>query len=367
MSKTDRKIRYAVVGAGWISQGAFMPGVAQTSNSVLAAVVTGDPEKAKELGRRYNIAGYSYNEYDDLLSSGSIDAVYVATPNFRHREFAVPALEAGIHVLLEKPMAGSLEDAQAIQEAAEKSNAKLMIAYRLHCEPGTLAMLETVRSGEIGTPRFFTSAFSQTVKASNHRAKSGYWAGPVPDMGTYPINAVRNLFQAEPLTVMAIGSRTERALDCDDTVSVILGFPDNRSASFTLSYSAASIDQLHLVGSKGAIEAEPVFGFGEGVSIDFRLIRGGNTEERKAPVVDQFGGETEYFSHCILEDLDPEPDGEEGLLDMIVLAAIERALDTSQMQTLEPRSRNKAIASDQKRELPLAEVPEFVNAEVPVG
>ena len=366
MPDPDGKIRYAVVGAGWISQGAFMPGVGQTSNSVLVAVVTSDPGKIEGLGDLYGTTGYAYEDYATLLASGTIDAVYIATPNFRHREFAEPALQAGIHVLLEKPMEASLQDAEAIEAAAKASGAKLMIAYRLHCEPGTLAIVDAVRRGAIGRPRYFTSTFSQTVKATNHRATSGYWAGPVPDMGAYPINAVRNFFEAEPISVMAFGSRTDRELGCEDTVSITLKFTEGRQASFTLSYSAASIDRFHLAGTVGIIEARPAFGFGEETATNFRLIKDGKTTEHTHPVVDQFGGETQYFSDCILEDRDPEPDGEEGLLDMIVLAAIERSLETGLPQDLAPRSRQRRIGMDQKRELKLATVPAFVNTQVPM-
>ena len=109
------------------------------------------------------------------------------------------------------------------------------------------------------------------------------------------------------------------------------------------------------------------FGFGEGVSIDFRLTRGGKTEERTHPVVDQFAGETAYFSDCILEDREPEPNGEEGVLDMIVIEAIERALETGQPQALEPRNRQRRMGKDQVRDFPLADVPDFVNAATPTG
>ncbi|MBO0662700.1 Gfo/Idh/MocA family oxidoreductase [Jiella sp. MQZ9-1] len=367
MPGIEGKIRYAVVGGGWISQAAFMPGVGQTSNSLMTAIVTGDRTKGEALAKDYGLTVYGYDEYDAMLMSGTVDAVYIATPNFRHREFAEPALKAGIHVLLEKPMEVSVEDAEAIEAAAKASGAKLMIAYRLHCEPGTIAMVEAVRNGEIGTPRFFTSAFCQTIKATNHRATSGYWAGPVPDMGAYPINAVRNLFEAEPIEVMAVASRTERDLGCDDTVSVILKFTGARQASFTLSYSSGSVDQFHLVGSKGAMEVSPAFGFGEGTAITYRLTKDGETTEHTAPVVDQFGGETEYFSDCILNDREPEPNGEEGVLDMIVIAAIERAIETGTPQKLQPRSRQRRIGRDQARTLDLATSPDLVDIEVPIG
>ena len=102
---SDRKVRYAVVGLGDISQGAFLPGVHHTGNSEVTALVTSDPEKARKVGERYSVAAtYDYDQFDSLLKSGTIDAIYLATPNWRHAEFAVPALRAGIHVLAEKPL-----------------------------------------------------------------------------------------------------------------------------------------------------------------------------------------------------------------------------------------------------------------------
>ena len=80
MPNSNGQIRYAVVGGGWISQGAFMPGVGQTSNSVMTAIVTGDPEKARALGERYDIRPYGYDEYDALLASGDIDDAAGITP-----------------------------------------------------------------------------------------------------------------------------------------------------------------------------------------------------------------------------------------------------------------------------------------------
>lgn len=103
MFQHSKKIRYAVVGGGQIAQQAFMPGIARTNNSELAALVTGDPVKANELANQYDIKTWSYEEYGALLASGEVDAVYVATPNALHTPFVVAALEAGIHVLLESP------------------------------------------------------------------------------------------------------------------------------------------------------------------------------------------------------------------------------------------------------------------------
>jgi len=343
-----------------------MPGVDQTDNSVMTALVTGDPVKADELAELYDLKSYHYDQFSELLQSGEIDAIYLATPNFRHREFAVPALEAGIHVLLEKPMAGTEEDCLAITEAARRSGAKLMIAYRLHFEPGTVEMIGRVRAGDIGDPRLFTSTFTQVTDPANHRMHSGFEAGPAFDMGPYPINAVRNLFGAEPLEVHAVAIKTPgRDINTADTISVTLRFAEERLAQFTVSYSLPGSQRFQLLGTEGEFEASPCFGFGKGVAITYRAIIDGKSTEHAHPVVDQFGGETQYFSDCILQNREPEPDGDEGWRDVRVLAAIERALETGQPQHLEPLPERAGISIEQARRLPLAKVPRYINTDEP--
>ncbi|GAB7529270.1 hypothetical protein PS3A_16790 [Pseudomonas sp. 3A(2025)] len=366
MPTADGKIRYGVVGGGSISQGAFMPGVGQTENSVLTALVTGDPQKADQLAKLYGIKAYRYEDYEQLLTSGEIDAVYVATPNFRHREFVIPALEAGIHVLLEKPMATNEADCHAMIEAANRTGSKLMIAYRLHHEPGTLEIIERVRAGDFGEPKLFTSTFTQTVKITNHRAKHGFAAGPVPDMGPYPLNMVRQLFADEPIEVTAFGSKNpDHDIGTWDTVTVALRFPGERLAHFTVSYSLPDSERFQLIGSKGEVEASPCFGYGEGVGIAYRAHIGDNTREHLQPVVDQFAGETAYFSDCILNNEMTEADGQEGWRDVRVVAAIERALETGQPQTLETLPGRRGTERHQQRQYALAEVPGFIDTESP--
>lgn len=359
------KVRYAVVGAGWISQAAFMPGVAHTGNSTMTAIVTADQKKAEALGRRYGIERtYHYDAYKAALDSKGFDAIYLATPNDRHLEFAIPALEAGIHVLLEKPMAVSEAECDAITAAAKASGAKLMIAYRLHFEPATLDAIRIEQSGVLGRVWLFTSTFSQPVARSNHRADHGFWAGPVPDMGTYPINAARNLFRAEPIEVMAHGVKHPHlGYNFDDTVSVTLRFPGDRLAQFTVSYGLNTTNEYRVVGDKGDLVVDKGFAFPG--PLTHRLTLGDTTTTRSFGPLDQFGAETRYFSDCILHDRDPEPDAEEGRLDVRVIAAVERALHTGQSQVLVPYHRSKHPALDQGIELPPITVPPMVNAAEP--
>jgi predicted dehydrogenase len=323
----DKKVRYGFVALGDIAQEAMLPAVEHTGNS--------------------------------------IDAIYLASPNWRHAEFAVPALQAGIHVLLEKPIEISTERCRQILDAQKSSQAKLMVAYRLHFEPATLAVIDLVRKGEIGEVRFFSSVFAQNVKPENHRAQSGTAAGPVFDMGPYPINAVRNLFEAEPVEVEAMGSRHPEAGlgDFDDTVAVTLRFPENRLAQFVVSYVGNQIDSYTVVGTKGSVVVSPGFTYGK--SLAFELTIGEKKKERTFLHTDQFGGEMKYFSDCILNGKDPEPDGEEGLLDVRVIEAMIRALESGSKQKPEPAKRSWRIESSQEEKLSPVKPPQPVHAESP--
>jgi len=363
MPTPDQKIRYAVVGAGWISQAAFMPGVAHTGNSVITALVTGDPKKATALGKQYGITNtYHYDAWPAAIASGQFDAVYLALPNWQHRDFAIPALEAGLHVLLEKPMATSEDDCRAIEAAAARGNAKLLLAYRLHFEPGTPEAIRLMRENAIGPATLFTSVFTQHVDPANHRAKSGFWAGPVADMGPYPINAVRNLFAAEPTEVMAWGTRNY-GFDFDDTVCIQLRFPGNRLAQFTVAYGLAGLSEYRLFGPKGDLVVSPAYAFPGPIA--HRLTVNEQTTEKTFPKADQFGGETQYFSDCILHDRIPEPDGEEGRLDVRIIAAIDRALQSGQPQHLPAITRGKRPDPSQVKQLPPITPPKLIGAAEP--
>jgi predicted dehydrogenase len=361
-----KKIRYGFVALGDIAQEAMLPGVEHTGNSTIAALVTGDPVKAGRLAERYGVAHtYSYEQFPGLLQSGNVDAVYIATPNWRHAEFVLPALTAGIHVLVEKPLEVDAVRCQQIVDAQRASKAKLMVAYRLHFEPATVAAIERVRNGELGQVHLFTSSFAQMVDPTNHRANSGVAAGPVLDMGPYPVNAARNLFGAEPTEVFAFGSRHANSGlgDFDDTVTVILRFPEGRVAHFVVSYYGNAIDTYMVLGTKGSLQVQPGYTYRK--SLEHFLTVGDKEDKISYKSTDHFGGEMKYFSDCILHDIDPEPDAEEGLADVRVLEAIHRAIETGQVQTPAPFARSKRIDPDQVVRLGALKPSEPVHASSP--
>jgi len=288
-----------------------------------------------------------------------------------HKQFAVPALEAGYHVLLEKAMEDTIEDCLTIITASRKSGAKLMIAYRLHCEPATVDLINRVRNGELGDLRLFTSIFSQSLKPENHRAQNGFSAGPVPDMGIYCINAARNIFGLEPFEVSAHGYRTPGVdFNCDDTISVTMRFPGEKIATFIVSYTAKSVNSFTLVGTEGYVQCNPAYMFGKGLSINYtEQVKDEQIKTRNFPETDQFAGETEYFSKCIIEGIDPEPDGEEGLRDVRVVDAIKRSLESGKVISLDPVDTRRVHATpDQVFKFKYGKVvkeDDLVNADTP--
>jgi glucose-fructose oxidoreductase len=312
---------------GNLIQRAVLPAFASTPNSELAAFVTGDLAKVKKLAKFYGgIDAYTYDQYDDCLRSGCVDAVFIGLPNHLHCEYAVRAARAGVHVLCEKPMAVDENECRQMIAACRRSKTKLMIAYRLHFEEGTLAAIELANSGKLGELRYFTSAFSQQVAARNVRVEEPLdrGGGSLYDMGVYCINAARYIFRDEPIEVigtMARGKDARFKKMGEEMTSAILRFPGDRIATLTSSFGAAGYAEYAVTGTKGWLRVSPAYDYEAPVIIETQI---GKTRPmtREYPIVDQFGAEMKYFSDCVIQDREPEPDGFEGLADVRIVRAI---------------------------------------------
>lgn len=335
-------VRYAVVGAGWISQEAFLPAIPQVENSTVTAIVSGNAEGARKLADFYGIEGvYGYDDYDAMLASDVCDAVYVALPNSMHADYAIRAMKAGKHALVEKPLAISVAECEAMIAAAEANGVFLMTAYRLHSEPGTVKVLDLIRSGEIGEPRIFASTFSFQSAADNHRLLAEHWGGPLQDIGVYCLNAARHCLGGEPVRAMAIkghGDGDPRFREVEGSMAVILEFPGERLAQFVFSFETDDTDTYRIIGTKGEITVEQCFDFHFTPRI--WLSKGRDRHEIEVPDSDHFGGQAAYFSDCILTGERPVPDGEEGLADVRALLAIEAAAKTGEAQSIATPARD---------------------------
>lgn len=347
------QVRYAIVGAGWIAREAFLPGVAKTGNSRVTAIVSGSPERAGDMAAAYDIDHlFGYDRFEDLLASGVIDAVYIALPNSLHADYALRALQAGKHVLVEKPLAISEDECRALMVAAAASGANLMTAYRLHNDACTIDVIERVRAGEIGDPKVFSGIFTTVIGDDNHRLSAEHWGGPLQDIGIYCINMARHVFGAEPIAVTALTSSGEgdaRFGEVPESLSAVLQFPKGRIAQFVVSFNAGDRDAYEVTGTRGSLLVDPGFRF-ETLN---RLIlrRNGDSERIDYPPADHFAGMISYFSDCILNGTRPETGLAEGLADVRIMRAIEHAAATGQVQALPPFNVDGAISRNMVRTL----------------
>jgi glucose-fructose oxidoreductase len=360
-----KQVRYAVVGLGHIAQVAVLPAFANARrNSRLAALVSGDPVKLESMSEKYGAEKTcGYDGYDALLRSGDIDAVYIALPNSLHCDYAVRALQAGIHVLCEKPMAVTEEECERMARAAREARARLMVAYRLHFERANLEAVEAARSGRIGEPRQFVSSFTMTVTPDNIRVKSDLGGGVLYDIGIYCINAARNLFRDEPLEVRALAAGSLG--DVEESICALLRFPNERTATFSCSFGAADTSHYRLVGTKGDLVVEPAYEYA--MPLRHRLTVDGESAERRFAKRDQFAPELLYFSDCVLHGRDPEPSAEEGLADVRVIQALYRSAQTGRAIELAPYSRRERPSLEQEIRRPPIDKPETVHVQSPSG
>jgi predicted dehydrogenase len=368
-SRGSKKIRYAVVGLGHIAQVAVLPAFSHArKNSTLSALVSDDEEKRKEVSDMYGVSRtYTYAQYDECLRSGEIDAVYIALPNTMHREFTERAAKAGIHTLCEKPMAMTEDECQSMIATCAEHSVKLMIAYRLHFEPANLHAIEVVKSGVIGEPKYFNSSFSLPVVEGNIRVEREMGGGTMYDIGIYCINAARCLFRSNPIevTAMTANSGDRRFEGVDETTGVVMRFPGERVAVFVCSFTGADVSSYQIVGTKGMLRLEPAYDYV--TKLKHFLTVDGKTTEKTYTKKDQFAPELIYFSDCILNDKNPEPSGEEGLIDVHIVRAIYESARTGKTIQLAELPAEKFPDASQEITRPAVEKPELVNVASPSG
>ncbi len=333
----EPKLRFAVVGLGHFAQVAVMPAIARQSRARLTALVSGDAEKLAVLGDRYGVEHrVSYDDYDALLESGNVDAVYLATPNDTHADFCIRAAERGVHVLCEKPMAPTSAECEAMISVCDEHDVRLMIGYRLHFEAANLTAIEALEHGEIGDVRFFNSVFTLQVRPGNVRIQNRPGAGPLYDIGIYCINAARYLFRDEPTEVCATmaASADPRFSHSEEMVAATLRFPGGRLANFVASFGAASSEQYQVFGTEGIMRTDSIYEYAK--DIELSIERSGEVRRHVFKKRDQIAGELEHFISCVEQGTSPEPSGLEGLLDVRAIEAIRKSATEGRTVAIPP-------------------------------
>lgn len=183
-------LRWGILGAGKIAR-KFAGQLPQSSRARLAAVGSRRGDSAAQFAGRFG--GRPHGSYADLLADETVEAVYVSLPNGLHHEWTVRALEAGKHVLCEKPIASNAAQAETMFDAAERAGRVLVEAFMYRCHPAIDALIETVRRGEIGQVRLIRSHFTfhRPVDADDARYRADLAGGAMMDVGCYCLHFAR--------------------------------------------------------------------------------------------------------------------------------------------------------------------------------
>jgi len=328
-----KKLGWAIVGLGSLAINQILPAFAKCEKSRVVALVSGHPDKANKLALRYGVSPkniYNYQNYDSIKDNPEVDIIYIVLPNGMHAEYTVRGLQAGKHVLTEKPMANTPAECQQMIDAGRKANKKLMVAYRCRYEPYNQEAIRVARSQELGTVKVILADAGFAMKDPNvwRLKKSLAGGGSLMDIGIYALQAARYLTGEEPSEVNAMMYSTPndpRFKEVEEAINFQLRFPSGILANCTSSYGYAWQSHYRVVTNEGWLEMDPATAYS---GLRMRVHRGNVTEEKDLPVVDHFAAEMEHMSDCVMQNKEPLTPGEEGLRDLTIMHALYEAANT---------------------------------------
>lgn len=352
----QQRVGFALVGLGKLTAEELIPAARTSENAYIAALVTSEEDKGEAFARAYDLTEqdvYSYEEFEKLAERDDVEAVFIVLPNSMHREYVERAAKMGKHVLCEKPLGVSAEDAQAMVNACKKAGVLLMTAYRCQYTPHHWAARDAVQSGKLGDVKLLDSIHVQveddpTVWRLKKELAGG---GPLPDIGIYSLNIMRFVLGQEPEWVFAHQHQPKkdaRFKEVEESVSFMLGFPNGVIANALTSYDAHKTTTLRVMGNKGTLLMDPAFPY-QGVKLTVTDKSGDTTPS--FPDYDQFGLEFDHFAECIRQGKTPWTPGEEGVQDHVVMDAIYESARTGQVVKL-PQVKKADAFRGEKPKLP---------------
>src|SRR5688572_473504 len=268
-----------------------------------------------------------------------------------HRDFALRALNANVHVLCEKPLATTVADARELTRAAERSGNQFMVAYRLHFDPATLTAIDLARQNKAGDLRIFASVFSSPVARGDIRLERK-GRGGLFDLGIYCVNAARMVFRSEPTEVMAMhaGLGAGRFREVPEMTAALLRYPGERVAMFVCSLNAFRGSSWSAVTTKRLVRMDPAYTYHDPLVVQLHTNHVSRT--RRYGVHDQFAAELNHFVTRIRSGRKTEPSVREGEADIHILDAIDRSARIGRKVRLRALPRDAAPTRQQARSHP---------------
>lgn len=318
------RLNWGVLGAAKIAR-ALVPALHESKFARAYAVASRDLAKARAFAKDCRLEK-AYGSYKSLLRDPAVDVIYIPLPNHLHCDWTIRALEAGKHVLCEKPLALNVAQCGRMTEAARRNDRLLMEAFMYRLHPQTLKIQEMLAKGAIGEARVIRAAFGFSLDegSGNVRLVPRMGGGCLMDVGCYCVNAIRTFFAREPIAVYGHAMRGKQAA-VDMMFAGTLLFSDGRLGIFNSSFRTVLDWGLEIVGTRGRIRIPSPW------KPDGRLatlILETDGKERSIEV--RNGGgiyhcEVDHFSRCVLERRVPALSLEESLQNMRVIEALKES------------------------------------------
>ena len=332
----NKKLGIALVGLGNYATSQLAPALQQTQFCKLQAIVTGTPEKATKWQKDFLIDPlhtYNYKNFDDIKNDPSIDIVYIVLPNFMHCEYTIRALNAGKHVICEKPMGMDAAECKSMIAAAKKNNKMLQVGYRLFYEPNHLKLMEASQQPiEKGIKIIESSLGFQMARPGLWRIdKKMGGGGALMDLGIYTIQAARRAVGHNPISVTAQAFKDDPDLyrEIYGTYVYQLHFKDNTVCNSMVSFSGYS-DRFHVARGNEYLELQPAFAANQ--------ITGITTWNDQKEILEaaefQQTTQMDAFANNIKNNTPVIASGEEGLIDMQIIDAIKIAIESGEKEKI---------------------------------
>ena len=302
------KLRWGILGGARVNE-RLLPAIVEASNAELVAIASRRPGAAAETLAKYAPQQHSarvYNDPDAFLRDAGIDVVYLPMANREHAEWALRAIRHGKHVLIEKPMALTLQDIEAIEGAAREAGVQVMEGFMYRFHPQHDRVREVIDSGAIGEVRTVRSCYSFPMKPARmyrlaHDVAHG--GGAMWDIGPYAIHSTRLWFDDAPLAVTAMAKYAESGADI--STSGVIDFGDGRFGHFDISFERARRSEYEIIGTQGGVKCHTVWQNPGEVPVISWWTDGGQEKEERLPTANHFVLEIEHFSACVQEGRAP--------------------------------------------------------------
>lgn len=293
------KVRWGLLSTANINR-KVIPAMRVSPRGELAAVASRDLQSARTYADRWQIP-LAFGSYAEMLASGAIDAVYIALPNHLHAEWSIRAMEAGVHVLCEKPFALNLDEVDRMVAALQRTGRVLAEAFMYRHHPQTKIVGDWVRSGRLGEIVLARGSFHYNLggRATNVRLVREYGGGSLWDVGVYPLSLAQFVFGGAPQT--AFGRSWNGDTGVDERFTGQMWYSGGGMTQISSSFNSPFFQQMDIHGSEGALLLTRPF---SEMNRNRQLIftpAGGESEEIPVPEEDLYSGEIEDMHAAILD------------------------------------------------------------------